>query len=471
MKRIILSQSLKSIINLGEKKINFLPKYLDDISYPGHYSIGIIDYTKSHGSYLLTNKGKTYIDLTAHWNTNLIDTGKYKELLNKNLLLHLGRLALEAPTASEMVTAEQAAFISMMQSFWPDAVRIFTHSTGALAVNDACWTASIIVAEKNNLLSRQMKGIVFEGAFHGRHDRSADATASSPKVKFRQNPSRFIRCTAPNLIFSPYGKLLIKETNEQIKQSLKEVEKACKNKNVAYIIIEYPFQAEGGAKLVSQDILKKLYLLCKKYSKLLIVDCVQMGGRVWSRNKKGIMTPFSSEILKYADFITYGKIFRVSGFMARNPLKLKRGFKLDPMKVYPERYGSTWVGGLVQMLSGVAIMEIVMRKKLWKNGLKQTKYAYNQLVRMAKLYSGTILNPRGRLSDTTYLGWDFINQEVRDAFTTYLREQFNILVLASGKNSIRWAPFLDITDKEIKSILNSFELTLKKISADKKKLH
>lgn len=457
------SPLLKSILDQGRAAVKERPKYLDEVSYAGHHDIGLIDFQKSHGQYLINTAGETYLDLTAFWNTNALDPHKHPALLNGDLLEHLGRLGLSAPTASEMVSAEQAAFVKMMQTFWPQANRVFTTSTGALAVNDACWTAATIVAEKAGLQPRAMKGIVFADAFHGRHDRGADATAPTPKVSFRQIPHRLVRCPSPNISFDVFGNKLPKETKQSVEASLAAVEAACQKKDTAYLIIEYPFQAEGGARLVDPGVLQKFHRLCQEYGKLLIVDCVQMGARVWTELADGSVSPFPREVLRFADLITFGKVFRVSGFMARNPLKLARGFTLDPMAKYPERYGSTWVGGLVQMAAGQAILATVLQKKLWKNCLRQTETVHSFLTAMAHQYEGILLSPRARLADTAFIGWDFADRAARDAFVKIMLADHHILFLGAGEKSIRWAPFLDMNRREIAGILKSIESGLQKL--------
>jgi acetylornithine/N-succinyldiaminopimelate aminotransferase len=458
------SPLLRTILQKGSKAISARPKYLDEVSYAGHHDIGLIDFEKSHGPYLINAAGATYLDLTAFWNTNALDPNQHPALTKADFLEHLGRLGLAAPTASEMVSAEQAAFVKMMQEFWPAARWVLTASTGALAVNDACWTAATIVAEKVGLQPREMKGIVFAGAFHGRHDRGADATAPTPKVAFRQIPHRFIRCPSPVMVLADSGKALPKETKRSVAASLAAVEAACQKKETAYLIMEYPFQAEGGAQLAEPGILKKFHRLCRQYGKLLIIDCVQMGGRVWTELDGGLVSPFPAEALQFADLITFGKVFRVSGFMSRNPLKLSRGFTVDPIAKYPERYGSTWVGGLVQMAAGVAVMEIIRQKKLWQSCLRQTKTAYDFLIEMAKKYEGTIVKPRGRLADTAFLGWDFADAASRNDFLKIMREDHHILMLGASEKSIRWAPFLDMGHREMARVLKSIESALEELA-------
>jgi 4-aminobutyrate aminotransferase-like enzyme len=447
------AEHLERILESGRLTLEQDPAFLDKFTYAGHHPIGAIDYNLSHGPVLINTKGEKYYDSTAYWLTNLIDYTRHPEL--NNMTGYTGKLAFDAPTMSEMNTPEQAAFTQMMLDFWPSARHIFTHPSGALAVNDACWTAAAAVAEKEGLKPREMKGVAFENAFHGRHDRGADATGPSPKVDFRQYENRLVRCTAPNVVFDIHGKVLEEETKILVDKSMRQVEEALKDANSAYVILEYPIQAEGGARMIDREALPKLHDLCQKYEKFLILDCVQMGGRSWSIRENSSVSPFAPEVLKYADMITFGKVFRISGFMAAGPVSLGRGFREDTMDVNTGRYGATWVGRTDQALTGTAVMETVIKENLWKNGLKNTGIILNCLAEISE--DGVLVRPRGRAEDTAYVGWDFADRETRDKFVKTMRDTYHILMLGAGEKSIRWGPFLDATDAEIKNVLDSIE--------------
>lgn len=430
-------------------------KYLDQITFQGHHPIGPINHKLSHGPYIVTKEGKRYYDATSYWNTMPFDADpeRYPEL--KRIVETAGMLAIQAPTMSEMATEEQWNFVKMMKKYWAPLHHLYTFSEGARGVMEACWIAASLVAEREGFMPTEAIGVSFEHGFHGRYDRAGDATYSSPKVAFRQNPDRVIHCPSPTMVFDEFGNVLKEETKRAFEQSMDHVEQAFQNPKTAYVITEYPFQAEGGALLLAPQTLKTLYHLCKRYGKLLIVDCVQMGGRVWAKNEHGVISPFPSEVLKYADIITFGKIFRVCGFMSRDPLKLDRGFKEDVMSTHPERLGSTWVGRAEQCLIGVVFIKIIKKYRLWRNAIQRTEYALNTLKKMTKMR--IILSPRGRPKDTAYLGWDLPDRETRDKFVKLMREKHHILIREAGERSIRWAPCLDISSQETFHVLNAIE--------------
>jgi L-lysine 6-transaminase len=455
----VSTERLDKILESGRLTLEDKPSFLDKYTYAGHHPIGAIDYKLSHGPVLINTKGEEYYDSTAYWLTNLIDYTRHPEL--KKMTGYAGRLAFDAPTMSEMNTPEQAAFTQMMLEFWPPARHIFTHPSGALAVNDACWTASAAVAEENGFIPQEMKGVAFFGAFHGRHDRGADATNPSKKVDFKQYENRLIRCVSPNVVFGDHGEILEYETKALVDKSMGQVEVAFNDPKSAYVILEYPFQAEGGAQIIEKSVMWRLHSLCQKYGKILIADCVQMGGRSWSTDPNGKVSPFSPEVLDYADMITFGKVFRISGFMAANPMCLGRGFRQDTMDANAGRYGATWVGRVDQILTGTAIMQTVIKEELWQNGLKNTRIILDRLTGIST--GDVLLKPRGRSEDTNYIGWDFADKKTRDKFIESMRDEYHILMLGAGEKSIRWGPFLDATDAEIRNVLDSIELCCKRM--------
>jgi L-lysine 6-transaminase len=445
------------------------PHFLDTHSHLGHYNIGTVDYQASSGATLVTDlkEGKQlYYDATSHWMTSIINPERHPELTDPSLLSYLGKLSLETPTPSEMTTVEQAAFTQMMLDFWPEANFVFPTTAGTLAVNDACSVAADLVRAREGLAPQDMKGVAFEFAFHGRAGWGAEATHPTPKVAYRQT-NRIIRCPAPTVVLDNFGNINKERTQFNLENTIYTVDQALRNAAVAFVIIEYPFQAEGGAQLQATRILEELNNICHQYGKILIVDCIQMGGRSWSQLQENDLprtSPFPNEALKYADIITFGKIFKVSGFMARDPLFLSRGFSKDnnPMRD-PYKLGATWTGRLSDMVAGYAIMQAILQKKLWEKGLKLTRLTLERLREMVLQYPNTLIKPRGKL-DTAYLGWDFENIEMRNYFKDEMSKQ-GFLVLPAGEKAIRWAPALDATDEEITDFLQAVEqslLTIKK---------
>jgi len=392
--------------------------------------------------------------------TDLLDPEKHKELRHPAYLELLGKLAQEDRTPTEDKMAIEAAFVELMKGFWTAAYKILPVSAGGLATDDAMEAAIGQVADKLNTKPQELKGVAFDGAFHGRYGHGAEGTANIDKVGHKHT-GRTDHVTAPILQYDKLGKIDEQKTKKTLRQSIKEVAEKLKDDKFAYVVCEFPIQAEGGARIVNPKALSHLYELCQKYGKPLVVDCVQMGGRAWTINEN-LISPFAQEVLEFADIITFGKIFHVNGTMLRDFTKLGRGFKSNWVDTHgPKALGGTWTGHISQMASGYAIIQTVLQKKLYQNAINKAQYILSALQKMAKKYP-VLTNVRGR-SDTAYLAWSFADSTTRDVFKKRMIENEHIIFLTAGDNSIRLAPCADMTLKEVDSIIGAIDNQLRQM--------
>jgi hypothetical protein len=198
------SPLLSQMFTQGEALLRDDPDYLEHFSHPsGRYDIGAVDLIKSHGPYLFTTKG-TYLDATFSWMTDLLDAEKHEQLRSPAYLELIGKLAQEDRTPTEDKMSIEAAFVDMMKSFWSDAHKILPVSAGGLATDDAMEIAIGQVADKLKKEPRELKGIAFEGAFHGRYGHGAEGTANIDKVGHKHT-GRTVHVTAPILQYDTSG--------------------------------------------------------------------------------------------------------------------------------------------------------------------------------------------------------------------------------------------------------------------------
>lgn len=449
------SPLIEKMVSQGRSLLAKNSNFLEQFSHPsGRYDVGVVDLEKSHGPYLFTEKGE-YYDATFSWMTDILDPSKHEELSDPNYLHHIGRLAQEDRTPTEDTTAVQAAFVGMMMSFWKDAYKILPVSAGGLATDDAMEIAVGQVADKLGKNPPDMKGIAFESAFHGRYGRGAECTSNIDKVGHLHN-GRTTHIPAPILQFSVDGTVDEQATQKAFDISIREAEKLLSNDSYAYVVIEYPIQAEGGARYVNPKTLPALRDLCQNYGKLLVVDCVQMGGRAWTI-EGSFVSPFAPEVLESADIITFGKIFHVNGTMVRDFTKLNRGFVENWVdKHAPKRLGGTWTGHMCQMATGYSILQMILEKKLYANALTQTRYILAKLTELSKKYPKVLINVRGR-ADTGYLAWSFPDASTRDVFKKNTIENEHVIFLGAGDVSIRLAPCADMTKEEADALVQAVE--------------
>lgn len=446
------------LIEEGFLILNRDPQYLENASHPSQRPLENVDLNLTHGMYVHTKNGEVYLDLSRNWMTGLVDSTAHENALaQENYLLLLGLLAQEKATPTETASAIQALFVDRMITYFArgeskDDYRVLPVSAGTLAVADAIHTAKGIIAEKQNVEPQTLKGIAFDKGFHGRYDDAADATSPSPKVDFKQH-GVVDHQSAPVMTYFDDGRIDYTKSDEAFEIWKKETERLLSQPQYAYAIIEYPIQAEGGARIMHPDCLEHLSSVCNKYGKVLIVDNVQMGGRSFSE-KAGIVSPFTAEALDFADIVTFGKVFHTNGSVINNRKLREKGLNADYVATHASQYGGTHTASFADMLSGAMIMETFLESD-WKRGLRVTRLFLENLWDFALNNPGLVLRPRGR-EDTAYLAWSYPDNPKRDDFLKNLREKEHMIMLGAGDDSVRLAPS-DMSKEEMEYVLEAVE--------------
>lgn len=457
-----LNTTLEKVLDKGTRILNRQPDFLENFSHASGRWLKNVDLSRSHGIYIATKEGM-YLDFANHWNTGLLDRLKHPELNDPEYLKLLGILAQEKATPTETGSGVEAAFVDMMQGFFAKGIeedkknfQVLPVSAGTLAVDDAIYTARGLVAENRNVSPQSLKGLAFEGAFHGRHGEAADATANKAKVGHKDR-GYVTHVKAPVVQFDPSGRIIDAQTDKNLKDSVWAVEKRLFLSNYAYVITEYPIQAEGGARILHKDTLRFLHDICKEYGKVLIVDAVQMGGRSWYENKEtGVVAPFANEVIEYADIIAFGKVFHANGSVLNNKNIAKKGLNPNYIIQHPQEHGGTYTSTFADMLSGLMIMSVILKKKLWVNALGTTGYIYGFLTGLSESFPEGIQCPRVR-EDTAYIAWDLPTRELRDRFIKLMVENEHKILLHAGETSIRLAPNPDMTHDEMLQLCYSIK--------------
>jgi len=465
------NQLLTSVLERGRQILVYKPNILEYFSHPSGRLLSNVDLEKSHGIYIHIKDGQQFLDLTDHWMTGLLDRYKHPELDDPRYHELLGILAQEKATPTETGSSIQAAFVDMMQGFFAKGIetekenfQILPVSAGTLAVDDAIYTARGLVAENTGQDAKKLKGLTWEGGFHGRHGEAAEVTTNKKKTGHKDKGD-VTTISPPLIVLNSDGTTNKLETNLLLEQSLKQAEEYLSKPEYAYIVVEYPIQAEGGARIINKDALKKLQEICHKHGKVLIVDNVQMGGRSWYRNpKNGSVSPFAEEVIDYADIVAFGKVLHTNGSVINKKNIADKGLNPEYVNQHPLEYGGTHTSTFVDMLSGMMIMSVVLEKELWKNALQRTSNIFDALKYFANEFDGLLSHPRGRLEDTAYLAWSFPGKETRDLFLRLMKENEHIILLAAGDNSVRLAPNPDMNEEEMVFLITAIENQLGVVS-------
>ena len=208
---------------------------------------------------------------------------------------------------------------------------------------------------------------------------------------------------------------------------------------VGFVILEH-LQGEGGYRIPSSVMVKKLFSLTRKYNIPYVADEVQSGmgrtGKWWAFQHYGIKP----------DVFSAAKALQVGAVVA-------------PKKDFPPEHGSissTWGGGHVLDLAlGIKTIEMIKRDKLLARNAKMGRIILNGLQKIEQ-----ISNPRGR---GLMLGFDLPDGRMRDMFVIEALQK-GLIVLGAGERSIRVIPPYIIDKSEIDEGLRVIEETSKKVS-------
>jgi len=196
---------------------------------------------------------------------------------------------------------------------------------------------------------------------------------------------------------------------------------------VAFIISEV-IQGEGGLNIASKKFILNLRKKARQYDVPLIIDEVQSGmgrtGTWWAYQHYGIEP----------DIMTVAKGLQV-GAVVYDRL-------FDPDE--PGVLSSTWgAGNRIDMAVGCKVIETIESKSLLKNAQKQGENLLRGLRELVGI--GDVIDVRGI---GLMIGIELNQKSTRDRIVRILFKN-GLLVLPSGKRSIRIMPPLIITKNEI----------------------
>ena len=120
---------------------------------------------------------------------------------------------------------------------------------------------------------------------------------------------------------------------------------------------------------------------------------------------------------------------------------------------------STWGGGhRIDLAVGLKTIEIIRKEKLVKNAERMGKYMMKRLNEIRNNYSVDLIDVRGL---GLMIGVEFVDKKKRD-YVVQDAFKNGLLLLGCGFKTIRFAPPLIITQKEIDKGLEIFEKSVKK---------
>jgi 4-aminobutyrate aminotransferase len=292
--------------------------------------------------------------------------------------------------------------------------------------------------------------IGFFGAFHGRTMGSVSFTASKPHYHRGFYP------LMPGVTHVPfpdeYRPILHRKMGEDYGETcVRFIEEEIFDHNVpgdeiAGILVE-PIQGEGGYLVPPDGFFPALRKLCDKYGILLIVDEVQSGmgrtGKWWAVEHFGV----EPDIVASAKGIASG-------------LPLGACIARESVMTWPKgTHGNTYGGNPISCAAALATIELLEEKYL-ANAAEVGQYTLDALAEIQARHT-TMGDVRGK---GLMIGIEFVkdkntkepNEEIREMIEKSAFEH-GLLLLGCGRSTIRMAPPLCITKKEVDEGLEVFE--------------
>ncbi len=362
-------------------------------------------------------------------------------LLEPAFLKHLGEVAVNNVTNSDLYTEEMAAFVDRFSRFGIPAYlpHLFLVAGGGLAVENALKVAfdwkvrKNQAAGKDDRLGRQV--IHFQQAFHGRTGYTLSLTNTSDPRKTMYFP-RFDwpRIDNPKIVF-PLNADNLAAVEEAERKALAQIHAAVEQNgdDIAALILE-PIQGEGGDNHFRTEFMRELRAICDEHDIFLIFDEVQSGvgltGKFWAHEHFGVKP----------DAIAFGKKSQVCGILVSRRVEEVE----DHVFVESSRINSTWGGNLIDMVRFGKYLDVIEDENLVENAAVQGAFLLEQLEELAVTFP-QVTNARGK---GLMCAFDLPSGAERDTFLSRLYEA-GVVMLGCGDNSVRFRPSLNITREEL----------------------
>jgi L-lysine 6-transaminase len=417
----------------------------------------VMDLRKSKGSWVFdSRRGRNVLDFFTNfasvpigYNHPRLDTPEFRE--------KLADVALNKPANSDIYTTYMAEFV---ETFARVAIppshnqHLFFIEGGALGIENAVKTAFDWKVRKNFKKGyTQEKGsqiMHLREAFHGRTGYTLSLTNTADPRKTQYFPKfDWPRIDNPKLHFPATAESLAdaalreEATLSTAKQFLVE-----RKDDVAAFIME-PIQGEGGDNHFRPEFLRAMRQLCDENDMLLIFDEVQSGvgitGKMWSFEHFGVEP----------DLFCFGKKTQVCGFASN-----ERIFDIsENVFTIPSRINSTWGGNLTDMVRSQRYFEVIDEDGLVENAAHVGEYFISELQRFAGEFPELVSNVRGR---GLMAAFDLPSGDVRDAALRAFIAN-DVMALASGHQSARFRPALNLSMEEAAEGIRRMEAALKEL--------
>ena len=368
------------------------------------YPLFPIEIERGKGSYVYDKNGQEYLDL--YGGHAVISIGHSHPHYVKRITDQVQKLGFYSNSIQNPLQEQLAEKVGALAGR-PDW-NLFLCNSGAEANENALKLASFYTGKK--------KIISFTKGFHGR-------TSLAVAVTDNKNIVAPVNETE-NALILPFN------DEEALKQAFAENE-------IAAVIVE-GIQGIGGINIPSESFMKLIRSLCDEYQAVFIADAVQCGygrtGDFYAHDHYGV----EADLFTMAKGMGNG--FPIGGVLISPKFEAKYGM-----------LGTTFGGNHLACAAGLAVAEVIEEEQLLANAKNVGEYIMNELKGMDK-----VLEVRGR---GLMIGID-MEFEVAELRKKLLFEHHVFTGSASGKNTIRLLPALNLSKTEVDKFLEEFRKAL-----------
>jgi acetylornithine/N-succinyldiaminopimelate aminotransferase len=372
---------------------------------------------RGEGSRVWDSDGKEYLDFTG---------GIAVTALGHSHPKVVGTLREQAATllhVSNLFHIPQQAQLAQLLCEHSFADRVFFSNSGAEANETAIklarkWAKEHGSSDRGDIISMR-------GGFHGRTLATVTATAQE---KYHHG-------------FEPLpGGFKYVNFND-----LKALERAIDSRTAA-VLVE-PIQGEGGINVPDDGYLPGLRKLCDEAGILLILDEIQTGmgrtGKLWAYEHSGVAPDIMTVAKALANGVPIGATLATE----------------DVARVFtPGTHGSTFGGNPLATAVGLTVFGTLIEDRLAERAGRMGKLLLQGLEAIRTKHPKAVKETRGR---GLLAGLDLV-PPVADAVTA-CRER-GLLVLTAGDNTLRLAPALIVSEKEIAEACDIIQAALEAVA-------
>lgn len=384
------------------------------MTFTKRYPVALV---RGEGSRVWDSNGKEYLDFTG---------GIAVTALGHSHPKVVGTLREQAATlvhVSNYFHIPQQAQLAQLLCEHSFADRVFFSNSGAEANETAIklarkWAKEHGSSDRGDIISMR-------GGFHGRTLATVTATAQEKYHHgFEPLPGGF-KYVAFN--------------------DLKALERAIDSRTAA-VLVE-PIQGEGGVIVPDESYLPGLRKLCDEAGILLILDEIQTGmgrtGKLWAYEHSGVAPDIMTVAKALANGVPIGATLATE----------------DVARVFtPGTHGSTFGGNPLATAVGVTVFSTLIEDKLAERAGRVGKLLLQGLEAVRARHPKAVKEIRGR---GLLVGLDLV-PPVGDVVAA-CRER-GLLVLTAGDNTLRLAPALIVTEKEVAEACAIIDTALKAVA-------